>query len=103
MRTDSERRCEDERNAARLTEFERRLRIAVDECFLDRSLSWQMRVDDLRQAFVQLPQAVAESQRRVGSHNAAGHKDQPRANGFNNAPAHVAETRVDPDNANRRL
>ena len=90
-----------ERNAARLAEFQRRLRIAVDEGLLDRRLMRPLAFDQTGQQAMDRRQALGERGCGVGLDRAATDEDQPRAGGLDHAPAGRAQAGIDAEDANR--
>ena len=90
-----------ERDAARLAEFQRRLRIAVDEGLLDRRLGRPLAFDQPRQRAMDEREPLGQRGRRVGVDRAAGDIAEPRPRDFDHAPAGVAQAGVDAENANR--
>ena len=94
-------RRHDQRDAPRLAELQRRLRIAVDEGLLDGGLMRAMGREHLVQPFVQLPQALAERQRTVALDAAASDEGKLAAFRDDDAPAGLAEAGIDAEDANR--
>ena len=89
-----------ERDPARLAELQRRLRIPVDECLLDRRLMRPLAFDEPGQQAMDRRQPLGERSRRVGLDRAAANEAEPRAGGLDHAPARRAQAGVDAENAN---
>src|SRR6478736_4397003 len=92
-------RGHDQRDAAGLAEFQRRLRIAIDEGLLDRGLVRAVRGDDMVQALMQLPQALTEGQVAVALDAAAGDEGELAAFGDDDAPAGLPEAGIETEDA----
>ena len=89
-----------QRRAARLAELQRRLRVAVDEGFLDRRLGRPLVVDELGDRAMDQRQPLGERSRRVGVDRAAADIGQPGPRSLDQAPAGVAQAGVDAEDAN---
>ena len=90
-----------ERDAARLAELQRRLRIAVDESLLDRRLGRPLAFDEARERAMDRREPLGERGRRVGVDRAAGDIAEARSHDLDHAPAGVAQAGVDAEDANR--
>ena len=82
-------------DTARLTEFERRLWVGVDEDFLDRGGFGSVAGDDIGQAGVEDDEAFGQGCFRVGRNLAIGDMAEAVADGGDNAPAGCAEAGID--------
>ena len=89
-----------ERDPARLAQLQRRLRVPVDECLLDRRLMRPLAFDEPGQQAMDRRQPLGERSRRVGLDRAAANEAEPRAGSLDHAPARRAQAGVDAENAN---
>ena len=90
-----------QRNAARLPEFQGGNRIAIDERRLHGGFIWAEFIDDAREPIMDRDQPLGERPSLVRLDRTAGKVDQPVALAGDQPPAGTAETRIDPEDANR--
>ncbi len=84
-----------------LAEFQGRLRIPIDEGFLDRRFDWHVFVDHRRKTIVELTQAIGKRKLGVRMHDAARDIGQAGAILLDDAPAEVSQAGVNSYDANR--
>ena len=96
-------RRDQHRDAARLTELERRIRIFVDEGRFDRGLVRRMLLDDAHEPVMDADEARRHVLVALRIDRTAGDENQPVALAFDQAPAGAAKARIDAENANHPL
>lgn len=90
--------CGEQNDAARLPKFQRRLRVRVDEDFLDRRAIGPVGEDQIGQRAVQLQQACGKRILRIGRNLPVRHMRQAVPFCRDQAPAGRAEARIKAQN-----
>lgn len=88
-------RTREQRDTARVGEFQRRLRVVVDEHLLDRRRGRRMINDHRRQDCVKMREPVGQRSLRVGLHMPVGDVADPAALDADNAPAGATQRGIE--------
>ena len=85
-----------------LTQLQRRPRILVHEGFFDGRFIGRIALQNLRKLRVDLQQPRGQRRIRIGMDAAIGHIGEPRSLCLDNAPARIAQARINADDADLR-